>query len=126
MVLKNASSPASLVILNGTTIDIWRCATVVKGGKRFSFAVMSVIGNGAGIVYRPVPHMLQSPMAQMIAAHEARFDEHANFLIDIDYSDVQARYGAPYYFIHRADLINLLVKTAPTGGSFSICQSMPA
>ena len=31
-------------------IDIWRCATVVKGGKRFSFAVMSVVGNGAGVM----------------------------------------------------------------------------
>ena len=31
-------------------IDIWRCATVVKGGKRFSFAAMSVVGNGAGIM----------------------------------------------------------------------------
>ncbi len=36
--------------LEERVIDIWRCATVVKGGKRFSFAVMSVIGNGAGIV----------------------------------------------------------------------------
>jgi small subunit ribosomal protein S5 len=36
--------------LEERVIDIWRCATVVKGGKRFSFAVMSVVGNGAGIV----------------------------------------------------------------------------
>ena len=36
--------------LEERVIDIWRCATVVKGGKRFSFAVMSVIGNGAGIL----------------------------------------------------------------------------
>ncbi|KIW85712.1 hypothetical protein Z517_01104 [Fonsecaea pedrosoi CBS 271.37] len=31
---------------------------------------------------------------------------------DVSYDDVQAEYGAPYYFIHRADLINLLVDTA--------------
>ena len=31
-------------------IDIWRCATVVKGGRRFSFAAMVVVGNGDGVV----------------------------------------------------------------------------
>jgi small subunit ribosomal protein S5 len=36
--------------LEERVIDIWRCATVVKGGKRFSFAVMSVVGNGAGVL----------------------------------------------------------------------------
>ena len=36
--------------LEERVIDIWRCATVVKGGKRFSFAVMSVVGNGAGVI----------------------------------------------------------------------------
>src|SRR5205814_5258995 len=36
--------------LEERVIDIWRCATVVKGGKRFSFAVMSVVGNGAGVM----------------------------------------------------------------------------
>lgn len=36
--------------LEERVIDIWRCATVVKGGKRFSFAVMSVVGNGSGII----------------------------------------------------------------------------
>ena len=41
--------PAGLT-LEERVIDIWRCATVVKGGKRFSFAVMSVVGNGAGIL----------------------------------------------------------------------------
>jgi small subunit ribosomal protein S5 len=35
-------------------IDIWRCACVVKGGRRFSFAAMAVVGNGdcvAGVGY---------------------------------------------------------------------------
>ena len=36
--------------LEERVIDIWRCATVVKGGKRFSFAAMSVIGNGNGVM----------------------------------------------------------------------------
>ena len=30
-------------------VDIWRCAKVVKGGRRFSFSAMAVIGNGSGI-----------------------------------------------------------------------------
>ncbi|OAP57114.1 hypothetical protein AYL99_09227 [Fonsecaea erecta] len=33
-------------------------------------------------------------------------------LLDIPYDDVETRYGALYYFIHRADLIKLLVDTA--------------
>ncbi|KIV78833.1 hypothetical protein PV11_06443 [Exophiala sideris] len=35
-----------------------------------------------------------------------------NILLDIPFSDVESRYGAPYYFIHRADLINALVEAA--------------
>lgn len=30
-------------------VDIWRCAKVVKGGRRFSFAAMAVVGNGHGV-----------------------------------------------------------------------------
>jgi salicylate hydroxylase len=33
-------------------------------------------------------------------------------LSDIDYTHVEAQYDAPYYCLHRADLIKLLVKTA--------------
>lgn len=33
-------------------------------------------------------------------------------LLDVPFDDVEDRYGAPYYFIHRADLVDLLVKTA--------------
>lgn len=41
--------PAGLT-LEEHIIDIWRCAAVIKGGRRFSFAAMVVVGNGAGIV----------------------------------------------------------------------------
>lgn len=34
-----------------------------------------------------------------------------NILLDIPFSDVESRYGSPYYFVHRADLIDALVKT---------------
>lgn len=36
-------------------------------------------------------------------------DWHGEKLLDCDFSDVHERYGAPYYFIHRADLIDALV-----------------
>ena len=39
-------------------------------------------------------------------------DWHSNVLLDCSFSDVEFRYGAPYYFVHRADLINLLLDTA--------------
>ena len=35
-----------------------------------------------------------------------------NKLLDVPFANVQEEYGAPYYFIHRADLINVLVDTA--------------
>lgn len=38
-------------------------------------------------------------------------DWKGNILLDCDFQDVESRYGAPYYFIHRADLVKLLVET---------------
>ena len=35
-----------------------------------------------------------------------------NILLDIPFSNAESQYGAPYYFIHRADLIGALVKAA--------------
>lgn len=35
-----------------------------------------------------------------------------NVLLDCPFDDVESKYGAPYYFIHRADLINALVDAA--------------
>lgn len=37
-------------------------------------------------------------------------DWKGNHLLDCSFEDVEERYGAPYYFIHRADLIDALVK----------------
>ncbi|KAJ7829297.1 salicylate hydroxylase [Mycena olivaceomarginata] len=36
-------------------------------------------------------------------------DWHGSHLLDCPFDDVKERYGAPYYFIHRADLIDALV-----------------
>jgi small subunit ribosomal protein S5 len=76
--------------LEERVIDIWRCATVVKGGKRFSFAAMSVVGNGAGVMgvgygkAREVPnaiekavkdakkHLVRVPVFGSTIPHEVR------------------------------------------------------
>lgn len=39
-------------------------------------------------------------------------DWKGNLLLDCSYEDVKEKHGAPYYFIHRADLVKLLVDTA--------------
>ena len=39
-------------------------------------------------------------------------DWHGRTLLDCSFADVEVRYGAPYYFVHRADLLNLLLETA--------------
>jgi len=46
-------------------------------------------------------------------SHGNRFvDWHGNHLLDCPFDDVREHYGAPYYYIHRADLIDALVSTA--------------
>ncbi len=38
------------VELEERVVDIWRCAATVKGGRRFSFSSMVVVGSGSGLV----------------------------------------------------------------------------
>ena len=38
------------LVLEDTVVKINRCATVVKGGRRFSFSALVILGNGAGVV----------------------------------------------------------------------------
>ena len=38
------------VELEERVVNIWRCAATVKGGRRFSFAAMVVVGSGNGLV----------------------------------------------------------------------------
>lgn len=40
--------------------------------------------------------------------------------LSLDFSDVEERYGAPYYFLHRADLIKLLADTAQANERITI------
>lgn len=47
-------------------------------------------------------------------------DWHGDKLLDCDFSDVKERYGAPYYFIHRADLIDALVAAVSKNESINL------
>ena len=71
-------------------VKINRCATVVKGGKRFSFSAMVVVGDGGGVVGQgfgkanEVPpavekavkdakkHLMRVPLRGQTLPHEAR------------------------------------------------------
>lgn len=44
-------------------------------------------------------------------------------LLDCPFDDVESRYGAPYYFTHRADLVRLLVETAKENSNIVIRMS---
>ena len=41
-------------------------------------------------------------------------------LLDVSYHDMKERYGAEYYFLHRADLVKLLVQTAQANPSINV------
>ena len=48
-------------------------------------------------------------------SHGNRFvdwKDHSKILLDVPFDDLQQKYGTPYYLIHRADLIDALVKAA--------------
>ncbi|KAJ6518368.1 salicylate hydroxylase [Mycena vulgaris] len=52
-------------------------------------------------------------------------DWHGNELLDCAFDDVCARYGAPYYFIHRADLIDALVAAVNAHPKISLRMNTP-
>ena len=53
-------------------IDIWRCSARVKGGRRFSFAAMVVVGNGAGVAGLGYGKAREVPVAIEKAVKDAR------------------------------------------------------
>ncbi|KAK4508339.1 hypothetical protein PRZ48_002077 [Zasmidium cellare] len=74
---------------------------------------------GAGIRVPPSSSRLSqawgvdfSQVKQEVSRGNRFVDWKGKHLLDVPFFDVRDRYGAPYYFIHRADLVNLLVKTA--------------
>jgi small subunit ribosomal protein S5 len=53
-------------------VDIWRCAAVVKGGRRFSFASMVVVGNSNGVVGVGYGKAREVPLAISKAVDDAK------------------------------------------------------
>jgi len=58
--------------LEERVIDIWRCACVVKGGRRFSFAAMAVVGDGNGMAGVGYGKAREVPAAIEKAVKDAR------------------------------------------------------
>lgn len=59
-------------------------------------------------------------MKNEIAAGVRFVDWKGNELLSVSYEDVESRYGAPYVFLHRADLVKLLADTAEAHERISI------
>ncbi len=57
---------------NETVVKIYRCSTVVKGGRRFSFAALVVVGDRAGQVGWGYGKANEVPLAVEKAMKEAR------------------------------------------------------
>ena len=60
------------VNLSDKVVKINRCATVVKGGKRFSFSAMVVVGDGHGVVGQGFGKANEVPPAVEKAVKDAK------------------------------------------------------
>jgi small subunit ribosomal protein S5 len=58
--------------LEERVVDIWRCAAVVKGGRRFSFAALVVVGNGLGAMGMGYAKAREVPFAIEKAVKDGR------------------------------------------------------
>ncbi|KAH9824465.1 3-hydroxybenzoate 6-hydroxylase [Teratosphaeria destructans] len=86
--------------------------TVLESAKAFEEV-------GAGIRVSPNTSKLSqswgvdfSKMKKVVSLGNRFVDWKGKHLLDCDFGDVEERYGAPYYFVHRADLVRLFVETA--------------
>ena len=81
-------------------VNIWRCAATVKGGRRFSFAAMVVVGSGNGLVGWGYGKAREVPGAIEKALKDAR-----KKLISVDMMgetiphEVRGRFGAAHVIL---------------------------
>ena len=81
--------------LEESVVKIYRCATVVKGGRRFSFAAMVVVGDRAGHVGWGYGKANEVPLAVEKAIKDARKNMHSVTLADNTLPhEVIGRFGA--------------------------------
>ena len=81
--------------LEDTVVKVYRCAKVVKGGRRFSFAAMVVVGDRAGTVGIGYGKANEVPLAVEKGIKDAKKSLHKITLLGrtIPYQ-VQGKYGA--------------------------------
>lgn len=81
--------------LEDTVVKIYRCAKVVKGGRRFSFAALVVVGDRAGMVGVGYGKANEVPMAVEKGIKDAKKDLHPIPLVGRTLPhQVTGRYGA--------------------------------
>lgn len=81
--------------LEDTVVKVYRCAKVVKGGRRFSFAALVVIGDRAGTVGVGYGKANEVPLAVEKGVKDARKSLHKVTLLDRTIPhQVTGRYGA--------------------------------
>lgn len=68
--------------LEDTVVKIYRCSKVVKGGRRFSFAALVVVGDRAGTVGIGYGKANEVPRAVEKAVKDAKKDLHKIALLD--------------------------------------------
>lgn len=81
--------------LQDTTVKIYRCAKVVKGGRRFSFAALVVVGDRTGTVGIGYSKANEVPAAVEKAIKDAKKDLHKISLLGRTVPhQVTGKYGA--------------------------------
>lgn len=75
----------------------------VGAGIRVSFQCTR-LSESWGVDFSRIPKKCKSPGNRFL-------DWQGKVLLDVPFDGDELKYGAPYYFIHRADLIQLLVQT---------------
>jgi len=89
--------------LSDRVVKINRCATVVKGGRRFSFSALVVVGDGSGVVGYGFGKAKEVPMAVEKAVKDAKKKLMRIPLVGRTVPhDVKGYYGATRVFVAPA------------------------